>query len=55
MPDRNRVWLAKRHLSALLVPLYLGVWAILTAARTRSLPGIRVRTAAFASSRRMRR
>ena len=41
MVARNRVWLAKRHLPALLVPVYLGVWAVLTLARTRSLAGLR--------------
>lgn len=41
MTARNRVWLAKRHLPALLVPVYLGVWAALTLARTRSWPGLR--------------
>lgn len=38
---RNRVWLARRHLPALLVPLYLGTWAVLTVLRTRSLAGLR--------------
>lgn len=33
---RNRVWLARRRLPWPLVPLYLGVWVALTAARTRS-------------------
>ncbi|MBJ6636874.1 glycosyltransferase [Streptomyces sp. DHE7-1] len=41
MVARNRVWLAKRHLPALLVPVYLGVWAVLTVARTRSVAGLR--------------
>ncbi|MFJ5938365.1 glycosyltransferase family 2 protein [Streptomyces sp. NPDC093071] len=40
MTARNRVWLAKRNLPALLVPVYLGVWTLLTFARTRSLPGL---------------
>ncbi|MEU9293810.1 glycosyltransferase family 2 protein [Streptomyces sp. NPDC048266] len=40
MTARNRVWLAKRNLPALLVPVYLGVWTLLTLARSRSLPGL---------------
>ncbi|MFE5299332.1 glycosyltransferase family 2 protein [Streptomyces sp. NPDC056632] len=41
MTARNRVWLAKRNLPVPLVPVYLGVWTLLTLARTRSLPGLR--------------
>ncbi|WP_256097997.1 glycosyltransferase family 2 protein [Streptomyces sp. MnatMP-M17] len=41
MTARNRVWLARRHLPALLVPLYLGTWILLTLARTRSASGLR--------------
>lgn len=41
MTARNRVWLAKRHLPAVLVPVYLGVWTGLTLARTRSWGGLR--------------
>lgn len=48
MVARNRVWLAKRHLPALLVPLYLGVWAVLTAVRSRSAAGMRAWAAGFA-------
>lgn len=48
MVARNRVWLAKRHLPALLVPLYLGVWTVLTFARTRSLSGLRAWAGGFA-------
>lgn len=48
MVARNRVWLAKRHLPALLVPVYLGVWAVLTLARTRSLTGLRAWSGGFA-------
>ncbi|AUG81225.1 glycosyl transferase [Kitasatospora sp. MMS16-BH015] len=33
---RNRVWLARRNLPAPLVPLYLGVWLLLTLARRPS-------------------
>ena len=49
LPDggRNRVWLAKRHLPALLVPVYLGVWATLTVARNRSMAGLRAWAAGF--------
>jgi GT2 family glycosyltransferase len=45
---RNRVWLAKRHLPAPLVPVYLGVWAGLTVARTRSAAGLRAWFGGFA-------
>ncbi|MFJ9411064.1 glycosyltransferase family 2 protein [Streptomyces sp. NPDC101393] len=47
MVARNRVWLAKRHLPALLVPIYLGVWALLTAARSRSVAGLRAWAGGF--------
>ncbi|WP_185031607.1 glycosyltransferase family 2 protein [Streptomyces candidus] len=36
MVARNRVWLARRNLPAPLVPLYLGVWLLLTLARRPS-------------------
>jgi len=32
---RNRVWLARRNLPALLVPVYLAVWIVLTRLRVR--------------------
>ncbi|MCK7627271.1 glycosyltransferase [Streptomyces sp. RS10V-4] len=48
MVARNRVWLAKRHLPAVLVPVYLGVWAALTAVRSRSAAGLRAWGAGFA-------
>ncbi|WP_234285198.1 glycosyltransferase family 2 protein, partial [Streptomyces venezuelae] len=48
MTARNRVWLAKRNLPAVLVPVYLGVWTLLTLARTRSLPGLASWFAGFA-------
>ncbi|MFE7781226.1 glycosyltransferase family 2 protein [Streptomyces nigrescens] len=48
MVARNRVWLAKRHLPALLVPAYLGVWAALTAVRSPSVAGLRAWAAGFA-------
>ncbi|NJQ02507.1 glycosyltransferase family 2 protein [Streptomyces zingiberis] len=45
---RNRVYLARRHLPAPLVPVYLGVWVALTVARTRDAPGLRAWFAGFA-------
>ncbi|MBT2478177.1 glycosyltransferase family 2 protein [Streptomyces sp. ISL-94] len=48
MTARNRVWLAKRHLPAPLVPVYLGVWTVLTVARTRSAAGLRAWFGGFA-------
>ncbi|WTV52221.1 glycosyltransferase family 2 protein [Kitasatospora sp. NBC_00039] len=45
---RNRVYLARRHLPALLVPLYLGVWVALTLARTRDAAGLKAWFAGFA-------
>ncbi len=41
MVARNRVWLARRNLPALLLPVYLGVWLLLTLARRPSLPALR--------------
>ncbi|MFD4831910.1 glycosyltransferase family 2 protein [Streptomyces uncialis] len=48
MVARNRVWLAKRHLPAPLVPVYLGVWTVLTLTRTRSVAGLRAWCGGFA-------
>ncbi|AJT65024.1 hypothetical protein T261_3354 [Streptomyces lydicus] len=48
MVARNRVWLAKRHLPAPLVPVYLGVWTVLTLARSRSVAGLRAWCGGFA-------
>ncbi|MEU3919948.1 glycosyltransferase [Streptomyces sp. NPDC029004] len=48
MTARNRVWMARRHLPALLVPVYLGTWIALTLARTRSLAGLRAWFGGFA-------
>lgn len=48
MVARNRVWLAKRNLPAVLVPVYLGVWTALTVVRTRSAAGLRAWAAGFA-------
>ncbi|MGI5446403.1 glycosyltransferase family 2 protein [Streptomyces sp. CA-243310] len=41
MVARNRVWLARRNLPALLVPLYLGVWMALTLLRKPSGPALK--------------
>ena len=40
MTARNRVYLARRHLPAVLVPIYLGVWTAVTLLRTRDLAGL---------------
>ena len=45
---RNRVYLARRHLPAVLVPVYLGVWTALTVARTRDAAGLRAWFGGFA-------
>ncbi|MFI6288480.1 glycosyltransferase family 2 protein [Streptomyces sp. NPDC051018] len=44
---RNRVWLARRRLPAPLIPVYLGVWILLTLVRTRSLAGLKAWWAGF--------
>lgn len=41
MVARNRVWLARRNLPTPLVPVYLGVWFLLTLARRPSRPALR--------------
>ncbi|MBM7442482.1 GT2 family glycosyltransferase [Streptomyces sp. HB132] len=41
MVARNRVWLARRNLPAPLVPLYVGVWLLLTLVRRPSLPALK--------------
>lgn len=41
MTARNRVWLAKRHLPAVLVPVYLGSWALFTLLRRPPAAGLR--------------
>jgi len=48
MIARNRVWLARRHLPAVLIPVYLGTWIVLTLARTRSAAGLRSWARGFA-------
>jgi GT2 family glycosyltransferase len=47
MNARNRVWLARRRLPAPLVPAYLGVWVLLTVARTRDVRLLRTWAAGF--------
>jgi GT2 family glycosyltransferase len=44
---RNRVWLARRHLPAPLVPLYLGTWIAVTVLRRPPLQGLRQWGAGF--------
>ncbi|MFE9817677.1 glycosyltransferase family 2 protein [Streptomyces sp. NBC_00236] len=41
MVARNRVWLARRNLPAPLVPVYLGVWLLLTLLRKPSGPALK--------------
>ncbi|MCX5611104.1 MULTISPECIES: glycosyltransferase family 2 protein [unclassified Streptomyces] len=41
MVARNRVWLARRNLPAPLVPVYLGVWLLLTLLRRPSVPALK--------------
>jgi hypothetical protein len=41
MVARNRVWLARRNLPAPLVPVYLGVWMLLTLLRRPSRAALR--------------
>ncbi|MFD9541758.1 glycosyltransferase family 2 protein [Streptomyces sp. NPDC060022] len=41
MVARNRVWLARRNLPAPLVPVYVGVWLLLTLVRRPSMPALK--------------
>ncbi|WP_093763248.1 glycosyltransferase family 2 protein [Streptomyces sp. BpilaLS-43] len=41
MVARNRVWLARRNLPAPLVPVYVGVWLLLTLVRRPSVPALK--------------
>ncbi|MEU9760374.1 glycosyltransferase [Streptomyces sp. NPDC047985] len=41
MVARNRVWLARRNLPAPLIPVYLGVWLLLTLVRKPSGPALK--------------
>jgi GT2 family glycosyltransferase len=45
---RNRVWLARRNLPALLVPLYTGTWLLLTLARRPSAEALKAWFGGFA-------
>jgi GT2 family glycosyltransferase len=45
---RNRVWVARRRLPAVLVPAYLAVWTAITLARTHSASALRAWAAGFA-------
>ncbi|MFI9272915.1 glycosyltransferase family 2 protein [Kitasatospora sp. NPDC052896] len=44
---RNRVWLAKRHLPVVLVPVYLASWTAYAVARRPPLAGLRAWVAGF--------
>ena len=46
---RNRVWLARRNLPGALVPVYLGVWTLLTLARIRKPAALKVWFRGFAA------
>ena len=46
---RNRVWLARRNLPGALVPVYLGVWTVLTVARLHDRAALRVWFRGFAA------
>jgi len=45
---RNRVWLVRRNLPLLLIPVHLGVWLAVTLLRTRSLGGLKAWFGGFA-------
>ncbi|MFE2480644.1 glycosyltransferase family 2 protein [Streptomyces sp. NPDC059389] len=49
---RNRVWLTRRRLPVLLIPVHLGVWVFLSMARMRSLSGARAWWGGFAEGAR---
>jgi len=46
---RNRVWLARRNLPGVLVPVYLGIWTTLTLARLRNPAALKVWFRGFAA------
>lgn len=48
MVARNRVWVARRNLPAPLVPLYLGVWVLLTLLRRPTVPALKAWFKGFA-------
>ncbi|MEV6191232.1 glycosyltransferase [Streptomyces sp. NPDC051920] len=45
---RNRVWLTRRRLPLVLIPVHLGIWIALTLLRTRSVGGLRAWFGGFA-------
>jgi len=45
---RNRVWLTRRRLPLPLIPVHLGIWMLLTLARTRSVGGLKAWFGGFA-------
>jgi GT2 family glycosyltransferase len=47
MNARNRVWVARRNLPALLVPVYLSIWIVATVARVRRIGPLRTWFAGF--------
>ncbi|MFD9727163.1 glycosyltransferase family 2 protein [Streptomyces sp. NPDC059072] len=47
MTARNRVWLAKRHLPAVLVPIYLAAWVAYTLTQRPPLHGLKAWWAGF--------
>jgi len=49
---RNRVWLARRRLPLPLIPIYLGIWAVLTLLRTHSAANLKAWAAGFAEGMR---
>ncbi|MFF8841245.1 glycosyltransferase family 2 protein [Streptomyces sp. NPDC015127] len=48
MVARNRVWVARRNLPAPLIPVYLGVWVLLTLLRRPTVPALKAWFAGFA-------
>jgi GT2 family glycosyltransferase len=48
MVARNRVWVARRNLPAPLIPLYLGVWVLLTLLRRPTVPALKAWFKGFA-------
>ncbi|MEV4330856.1 glycosyltransferase [Streptomyces sp. NPDC049597] len=48
MVARNRVWVARRNLPAPLIPVYLGVWVLLTLLRRPTVPALKAWFRGFA-------
>ncbi|MGW0699803.1 glycosyltransferase family 2 protein [Streptomyces sp. NPDC002867] len=48
MVARNRVWVARRNLPAPLIPVYLGVWVLLTLLRRPTVPALKAWFGGFA-------